>query len=395
MYRMTWASLVVLALSIFTSVSFSAVSHILLIVPAMYFTVKATQKSFKVNLPLSAWALVGLIISIVLSVIFNLDIIDNPLRNISKIKYFLIPLLSIFAFRELFKDYVDQSKIKFLLNLFIIVTSIATISGLIGLYTGFNPLKMKPACHETRACGLYGMYMTYGYGISLFMILMTGAVIYRKRLENYIIPWVLYSGWVIGMMGLVLSYARGAWLGYILALPFFFLKGNVKKFFQVTFALILISGTIFFSSSKVRSTFLDRSVSNYERIAFYETAYVAFKEKPIFGWGYRNFEPNMKDIKKKYDISFPHSGSHAHNNILEHLASTGILGVIFCISFYLFWLIESFKRDDNDVIGKIAFPFVVSFIISGMVQYTFGDGENLFLIMSFWALSSFKPTASS
>jgi len=388
MYRMTWASLIVLALGIFTSVSFSAVSHVLLIVPAIYFTFIAIKNSDNLNLPLSAWALVGLIISIILSVVFNLDILDRPLKNISKAKYFLIPLLSVFAFREIFKNYIDQKKIKFILNLFIIVTSIATISGLIGLYTGFNPLKMKDACHATRACGLYGMYMTYGYGISLFMVLMTGAVIYRKRLENYIIPWVLYSGWIIGMIGLVLSYARGGWLGYVLALPFFFLKGNVKKFLSATLILGVISAGVFLSSDKIRSTFLDRGTSNDQRIAFYEAAYKGFMEKPLFGWGYRNFEPNMKDIKKRHNIAYPEFGSHAHNNILEHLASTGGVGVLFCIAFFITWLVESFRRDD--IFGKTMFPFVMSFIISGMVQYTFGDGENLFLIMSAWALFAFN-----
>jgi O-antigen ligase len=38
--------------------------------------------------------------------------------------------------------------------------------------------------------------------------------------------------------------------------------------------------------------------------------------------------------------------------------------------------------------GDLNFAFVASFFVSGMTQYTFGDGENLFLIMGIWAVFS-------
>ena len=75
---------------------------------------------------------------------------------------------------------------------------------------------------------------------------------------------------------------------------------------------------------------------------------------------------------------------HAHNNFLEHLASTGILGGLAFVLFCLLWMIDSYRR--KDVIGEIIFPVTISFMVSGMVQYTFGDGENLFLLMLLWAI---------
>ena len=88
---------------------------------------------------------------IVLSVLFNLDIVERPHKNIIRGKYFLIGFMSIFAFRETFKNYLDEKKIKIVIKLFLVASAVATISGIIGLYTGFNPLKFKPACHPTRA----------------------------------------------------------------------------------------------------------------------------------------------------------------------------------------------------------------------------------------------------
>ncbi|MCY4523551.1 MAG: O-antigen ligase family protein, partial [Halobacteriovoraceae bacterium] len=125
--------------------------------------------------------------------------------------------------------------------------------------------------------------------------------------------------------------------------------------------------------------------SNNLRLEFFETAYHAFKERPFWGFGYRNFEPNVIDLKKKYNITMaPDMAGHAHNNFLEHLASTGIIGALAFLLFCLFWTIDSYKR--KDIAGKIIFPVTISFMVSGMLQYTFGDGENLFLLMLLWAI---------
>ena len=140
------------------------------------------------------------------------------------------------------------------------------------------------------------------------------------------------------------------------------------------------------SNDKVRETFtsLDRMESVRQRISFFHTAWKAFEEKPVLGYGYRNFEPHVVSIKKQHGIALENHGGHAHNNFLEHLASTGFVGAVSFLLFSLLWLVNSYKRED--VVGKITFPIVVSFIVSGMFQYTFGDGENMFFIMLLWAL---------
>ena len=140
-------------------------------------------------------------------------------------------MLSYFSFYYMKRDFLTDKKISWALNLFLIATTVATISGLIGVSIGFNPLKMKAACHETRACGLYGMYMTYGYGISLFMVLITGLLIKRKEIGKWTPTWLLASAWFINLIGLGMSLARGAWLGYFLTVPFLFLKTSKKNFF--------------------------------------------------------------------------------------------------------------------------------------------------------------------
>jgi len=378
-YKVTYASLLVLAAGIFTSLSFSALAHILMLPSGTYFLVKFFKENRPFKIKVSVISLAIMALFCMFSVLTNWQEMENPIQNLLKTKYFVFAILSYFSFNYFKKNYAKDKHWKVILNLFLISTSIATISGLIGLWSGFNPLKFKDACHPTRACGLYGMYMTYGYGISLFMVLVTGLTLYKERFKSYIIPWLLYAALFINGLGLIFSFARGAWLGFVIAVPFLLFKDHKRKFLIGSLVGALILGLSVAFVPKVQKVFLKRQGSNEQRIDFYQAAYYAFKENPILGLGYRNFEANSKAIKKKYDIGSQHFAGHAHNNALEHLASTGGLGLLAFIIFCLLWLKESYKE-------PIIISFVISFLVSGMVQYTFGDGENLFLILGIFSL---------
>ena len=383
-YRLTYASIVVLAIGAFTSISLSALSHILILFPAFYFI----MQDFTMKKSRSWWALFFLVVIILLSVISNWNQIENPLRSIFKVKYFIFSLLGVFCYRRIFFNYCDFKKKKFLLHLFLIITTIATVSGLIALYSGFNPLKFKEACHPSRACGLFGMYMTYGYGISLFMVILTGMLFYKKELSQWINIRLLLIVWIINMGGLFFSYSRGAWIGFIAALPFYFLKKSIRLFFIGILAMTLVGGLCFVFSKKIQKTFLNaaRVQSNTNRILLWKSSIDLFKENPVLGVGYLNFESlSKKTIRMNYKNEGDVFGGHAHNNFLEHLASTGILGFTALLIFHFFWMKEMFRR--NDLMGRLVFPFIISFFISGQFQYTFGDGENLFFIMGIWMLS--------
>ncbi len=386
LHRLSLASLFILVIATFTSVSISAGSHILIIIPGFYFLFKGV-KDKSIELPKSFIALVLLWLFSVISVPFNLDTISHPIKNVIKTKYFLVAILSSYAFYYLKKDFLSEKNKKLLFNLAVLSVTLATISGLIGLWTGFNPLKFKPACHATRACGLYGMYMTYGYGISMVVSLLVGLSfdqkIWERKLKSFMNKKLFYGATFINFVGMVFSWARGGLLGFILSLPFYFFKNSKKLFIQITVACVIVAGLAFALSPKVQNVFLKRGGSNVERLSHFAGAFAAFKEKPFLGVGYKNYEPQSKIIKKRNEVELDHLGGHAHSNYLEHLASTGALGFLAFVAFVLFWLYESYQT------SSVLFIFVLNFFISGFTQYTFGDGENLFLIFgiySFFAL---------
>ncbi len=390
-YWKVYVAMCVWSLFIFTSFSVSALGHILILISFLYLAwVDNTwipegfkSKSSKV---LTAIVLIG-----IFSVLANWGEIERPIKNIIKLKYYLLAVLAIPCFELVRQNFLNEKRVRLLLNLFFISLIVANLSGFYAVIFDFHPLRMKAACHESRACGMYGMYMTYGYGIQFVAVLLMGMLFQLKNIRKHFNNILFYLALITSVIGLFWSLSRGAWLGFLAAIPFFFLKQYKKKFLIAVTSIIVLSFGSFLFIPKVKNTFFNESRlnSNAVRISQFKTAIYAFKENPILGKGHRNFEPQTKDLKQKYNIEFPQFGGHAHNNFFEDLASKGILGLFALIAFHLFWLIETYKRED--ILGYLAFPIVIAFFVSGQFQYTFGDGENLFLLMFIYSLSQLKP----
>ncbi len=375
-----YASLMCLALGLFTSMTFLALTHIFIGVPCIYFLAKTDFKKWS----LSQWFLLAMLVAVILSVLVNQDIAVAGYSPLTKAKYYLIALLSVapfsFYFRELEGKPDHDKKIKWLLWAAIGMATAASLSGMGGVFFGYNLLKMKAKFVE-RNGGLAGMLMNYAHNLAMFQVLLTGLLIYRKEVAKYISQNFLIITWAINLLGLYLTYTRGTWLALLVALPFFFLRKNVKIFLVSGLAIVVIGVGVY----KFAGQSIVRPESDIERVSQWKAAYVGFKERPIFGLGYLNFEKMSVDLKKKYNIEAQHFGGHAHSNYFEMLASTGAVGFLFFMLWQIAWFVEMLKRDD--LIGKIGLPFIVSFVVGGLTQATFTLGANLFLIMSIYALT--------
>lgn len=376
MYWLIYASLMALALGLVTSISILALSHILILIPGIYFLTKINFK----KISLSSWALITMIIVIVASVLFNQDISATGYKAIFKAKYFLFGFLMIAPFNYFFKHSYDAKKVSYLVYAFCIATSIASIMGMIAMKTEFNYLTWRDVS-PWRNSGLFGMGMNYAHNVTYFLIIIAGLIFYRRKTLNFVNTNFLYVVFCINFIGLYLSYTRGALLALLIGIPFYFYKRHKNRFWAVFLCLIFTGGLIYF----VAGSKLIRPTSDSERLSLWIAATKAYEERPILGYGYLNFEHHSLEIKKRYNLPESHYSGHAHNNFFEMLASTGTLGILaFC--FWLFsWFYEMYKR--NDIVANITLPFIVVFFVSGLTQATITLGINLFFIMSVYALS--------
>lgn len=373
---MIYGSLMVLAVGLLTSPTILALSHILMIVPMIYFLPKADYK----NYPKSAWALLALAIVLILSVVLNQDIALKGYAPLSKIKYFLFGFLMIAPYQWYFKKHMTEKKISWLLYGFCGATTLATVVGIYSKIRGYNPITMRNV-DVVRNAGFFGMVMNYAHNLAFFLIIVTGLVIYRKQIAKYINLNFLYIVLGINLIGLYLTYTRGAWLAYLVAVPFFLLKNNKKYFVSVLIVLLIIGGVFF----KFAGDAVIRPESERQRISQWQAGIKAFKERPILGYGYLNFELHSYDIKKRYDLPEKHFGGHAHSNLIEMLACAGVLGFVAFLCWVGFWVKEVKGR--RDIFGLVGLPFIVVFFVGGLTQSTVLLGINLFFVMGAYCLS--------
>jgi O-antigen ligase len=380
---LTYASLMSLALGLFTSITFSALHHIFILIPCLYFLNKTDYKSW----PKSAWALLALIIAIILSVLVNQDIAVEGYAPLTRVKYYLFGLLGIAPISAYFRGLSEEERVKrvsWLLYALIGVTTLASLSGMSAVFFGYNFLKLK-AGFVDRNGGLAGMLMNYAHNMAFFEVFLTGLLLYRNEIKKYLNVNFLYAAWAINLLGLYTTYTRGALLAFLVALPFFFIRKHIKAF-VICFIGLCIIGV---GAYKIAGKSVIRPDSDKERLSQWVAAYHGFKERPVLGLGYMNFEKVCTRIKKDYNVDQPGFCGHAHSNYFEMLASTGLIGFILFLCWQVTWLVEVFKR--NDLIARLGLPLILVFIVGGQTQATFTLGANLFLIMPLYFLTQIKP----
>lgn len=365
----------VLAIGLLTSPTILALSHILMIVPMIYFLPKADYKNYQK----SAWALLALAGFLILSVLVNQDIAVKGYAPLSKIKYFLFAFLMIAPYQWYFKKHMTDKKISWLLYGFCGATTFATVVGIYSKTRGYNPITMRNV-DVVRNAGFFGMVMNYAHNLAFFLIIVTGLVIYRKRIAKYINLNFLYVVFGVNLIGLYLTYTRGAWLAYLAAVPFFLFKTNKKYFVTISIVLLIIGGIFF----KFAGNAVVRPESERQRISQWQAAIEAFKERPVLGFGYLNFEQHSYDLKKRYDLPEKKFGGHAHSNLFEILASAGVFGFVAFVLWLFFWFKEVHER--IDVVALVSLPFIVVFFVGGLTQSTISLGINLFFVMGGYCL---------
>lgn len=375
-----YASLMSLSLGLFTSMTFLALTHIFALIPCLYFLPKSNFKEWTK----SNWSLLALIVVVILSVVFNQDISVRGYAPLTKSKYYLFGLLSIapysFYFKNLKNSPDHDKKITWLLWAVIGTTTLVSLSGMGAVFFGYNFLRLR-AGFVDRNGGIFGMLMNYAHNMAFFLSILSGMILYRKEIKRYLNLNLLYGAWIINFLGLYTTYTRGAMLAFLVSLPFFFFKNN-KKWFLVSVIAFALAG---FGAYKFAGKSMVRPLSDIERVSQWKAAYAGFKERPVLGLGYLNFEQRCSALKLTYNIEAQHFCGHAHSNYFEMLASTGAVGFLFFMMWHVFWFIEMYKRDD--LIARIALPFIVVFVVGGLTQATFTLGANLFLIMPVYALT--------
>ncbi|MBN1232870.1 MAG: O-antigen ligase family protein [Candidatus Coatesbacteria bacterium] len=209
--------------------------------------------------------------------------------------------------------------------------------------------------------------------LGMFMIFVLPFIIAGVREEKGF-RFVFYAiALLSGITGLVLTFSRGAWLGFAGSIIFFFLFYRNNKYLKyILFAsvilLLVIALTVPLLEAKIFSIFTTDSSSNTKRLFLWQAAIKAISLRPLTGYGagtfpdvYKWFKPEGAELYAWYP----------HNIYLHILADLGIIGLL-VFSFLVFWISRKFYSDFMKTRSFYYLAALASFmaiLVQGLVDY--------------------------
>ncbi len=176
--------------------------------------------------------------------------------------------------------------------------------------------------------------------------------------------WLLFVGSVaaITTTALIMSWSRGAWLGFAAAMAvlIFFLPRR-RLFGLLLLLLLLLTTLVAFQVDLVPATISSRlssfaadldirdvrgvqvTIENFadiERLAHWQSGIDMARDNLFLGVGFGNYEPAYDEYGL---LNWPHPLGHAHNYYLNLLAESGGIGLLTYIALWLVILIQAMK----------------------------------------------------
>lgn len=201
---------------------------------------------------------------------------------------------------------------------------------------------------------------------------------------------VVFLGQIIVLVGLVLTFSRAAWIGLVAGIALFccwsFLKKQHQKFSKQLLILGAILCGIAFTLPSVKSRALSLGhlpAPDQVRMEGYRAALNAFLENPILGSGPDTFIYTFRKWKTPRYVQFAgprNTQAHAHSDILQYLATLGIMGTAAYLFFWGSLFVALWRREDSD--SGIPLAFLTAAFVHN--QFSFMSVASLSVVALFW-----------
>ena len=218
-----------------------------------------------------------------------------------------------------------------------------------------------------------------------------------------------------GVLGSILSTARGGWVGVPFILIFMlwtYRQYLSKRFFLGLFSILVIAG---FGVSQLPnnriaeriaaaehdiSAYLqknDGSTSVGARFDMWKSALLMAQEKPLLGWGVQGVSEKRKQQFEQGLISeYASIFNHAHNQYFDDLSKRGIVGLlaligVFLVPFCVFWRDLKSANAELKLAGLLGVVHILSVMFYGLSQGFFSHNSGnifyFFLVIVFYAFT--------
>ena len=334
------------------------------------------------------WPLAGPVLTFTGITVLSALLSGHPLASLDAARGLLLAA-ELYVTADALREPVAAER--FLLGLSAAVT-VAAVVGL--LQVGLCPPPATPPLaprwlyHRCdRAHGFFSIYMTLAGVLSLVLLatlprlLSPGAA--RRRLAA---PWLLM------LWGLIVTYTRGAWIGFaggVLTVAATVRRG---RWVLVGCLLVLAAGALV-SPYELRHRFLSMAdpeeAGVRERIYMWKSGLAMWRERPILGVGPGGVKRDY--VRYAREEAVKKRTGHVHNTPLQILVERGVLGLLAWGWVWVAFYAEAIRRlcrlpadaiaERALVVGSIA--AITGFLIGGLSEYNFGDSE---VVMVAWVI---------
>jgi putative inorganic carbon (HCO3(-)) transporter len=225
--------------------------------------------------------------------------------------------------------------------------------------------------------------------------LITGLALFSYRGKAKIL---LMCASVLALLGIVLTFSRGAGLGVYLAVLYMGIVKKQKLLIMALLGVVLLSPFVMPRSIKSWAHAMHYNpivlMCNYERLSLYRNTINIIKHHPFVGVGTNTFIKNYE----KYKLPEPENAVtpkaiYAHNIYLHMAAEIGLLG----LGAFLWFLFLLFRQGimvyhalHDEYLKIIAFSLLaccIAFLVNGLTE------TNLYyprVVIMFWYLIGFS-----
>lgn len=263
---------------------------------------------------------------------------------------------------------------------------------------------VSPFYNDHTAYGaVIAMYLPFLFGFSFSGVYSSGI---RK------LSWIVLG---LLLMGLILSYARAAWVSVVAAMGVWLVIRMKIRFKPLFFTfLILISLLLVFqnqilmylernnteSSSNLAEHIssisnISSDASNLERLNRWSCAIRMFEDKPLLGWGpgtyMFNYAPYQLTADRTIISTNSADGGNAHSEYLGAMAESGFMGLVtflVLIGMVVYTAVRTYSRTEDKRLKTIvlcALLGLVTYYVHGILN-NFLDTDKLSL--PFWGFTA-------
>jgi hypothetical protein len=292
----------------------------------------------------------------------------------------------------------DLKKLSFIISFPVFLVS---IFALLQYFFNWEIMQWFQKTELKRASSLLGHPSYLGIYYILYLPLVYYAL--KKLEKNRIVHYFLLATLLSGLIGLILSFSRGAWLGFAATVITYYLLNRNKIFdyfkkngkiilMAVGFSLIMIA---VFNNGSLMSRVADRALSITDpnsattqvRMILYKQSVLMLEDVWLLGIGPDNYAYRApRYFQRSWDAFHDMVADRAHNQFLDYWISFGIGGLASFIILLAWWtrlLFKSSEHQDREIseIAKIILSIILGYTVALQFHYSTID-----LAPMFWFL---------